>query len=567
MNETFEMVAKTFQGLEGVLAEELRALGAQNVMPGKRMVAFSGDLEMLYKANFCCRTALRILKPFYKFKAANPDSLYEKVKEFDWSQLLSLDKTFSIDTVAFSDEFTHSRFVTYRVKDAIADWFRDRFGADKRPGVRLDGADIMINVHISGEDVTLSLDSSGESLHKRGYRRAQTEAPINEVLAAGIILMTGWRGECPFVDPMCGSGTFLIEAAMIAANIWPGVYREHFAFESWKDFDAELFERLYNDDSNEREVSFPIIGADISPRALDIALENIKGACVGKYIELRPMPIAQWTEAPQPAGVLVTNPPYGERISAPDMNALYKSIGNRLKNVFQGYHAWIIGYHDEYFHEIGLAPSQKIALNNGGLDCELREYVIFEGTKKDFRAAGGKIKEERSERPGSSRKFSDRRAPGASGRRQDGERRFNRHPDDGGKPFGRRKAEDKFGRREDGGRFGRRSGEDRSFGKKPFRTAKDAGEARAPRHFGRSDAPGDKRFGRSDNPADKRFGRRPDFENRENRGGENPEERPHRPLDLSKLGRGPQLSADKEIIINRPAWRRRKNAPESEENS
>ena len=219
--QKFEMVAKTFAGLEEVLAEELRNLGAENVEPGRRMVSFEGDLEMMYKANLCCRTALRILKPFYKFTASDPDTLYEMVKEFDWGSLLSVDKTFSIDAVVNSDDFTHSRFVTYRVKDAIADWFTDRYGAGKRPGVRLEQADAIINVHITDNRVTLSLDSSGESLHKRGWRVAQTEAPINEVLAAGIILLSGWRGESPFVDPMCGSGTFLVEAAMIAANINP----------------------------------------------------------------------------------------------------------------------------------------------------------------------------------------------------------------------------------------------------------------------------------------------------------------------------------------------------------
>ena len=195
MNTKFEMVAKTFQGLEEVLAEELRSLGAENIEQGKRMVAYSGDLAMLYKANMCCRTALRILKPFCRFKARDADELYDRVKEFDWSSLMSVNQTFSIDTVAFSDEFRHSQFVTYKVKDGIADWFRDHSDDGRRPRVRLDGADIMINVHIAGQQVTLSLDSSGESLHRRGYRRAQTEAPISEVLAAGIIMKTGWKGD------------------------------------------------------------------------------------------------------------------------------------------------------------------------------------------------------------------------------------------------------------------------------------------------------------------------------------------------------------------------------------
>ena len=415
MNDKFEMVAKTFQGLEDVLAEELRSLGAENVMPGKRMVAFEGNKELLYRANLCCRTALRILKPFFKFTAKDADSLYEQAKEYDWSQLLTIDKTFQIDTVAYSDEFSHSRFVTYRIKDAIVDWFKDRYGADKRPGVRLVDADVMINVHISGTDVTLSLDSSGESLHKRGYRAAQTEAPINEVLAAGILLRSGYRGDCPLVDPMCGSGTFLIEAAMIAANINPGIYRRSFAFERWKDFDADLFDSIFNDDSAERDPVYPIVGADISPKAIDIARENIKSAGMAKYISLEVKPISRWDEAPQPAGILVTNPPYGERISAPDMDALYATIGNRLKNVFQGYHVWIIGYRDEYFAKIGLAASEKVPVLNGALECELREYVIFEGDKKSFLKAGGKLKnhvndadDERATRKGGKdRKFRD----------------------------------------------------------------------------------------------------------------------------------------------------------------
>lgn len=391
MNQQFEMVAKTFHGLEEVLAEELRALGAVNVEPGRRMVSFEGDLAMLYRANMCCRTALRILKPIYKFIARDSDELYEMVKEFDWTRVLSLDKTFSLDTVSNSDEFTHSRFVTYRVKDAIVDFFKDKYGPDKRPGVRLQDADVMINVHISGERVTLSLDSSGESLHKRGYRVAQTEAPINEVLAAGIILKSGWRGDCPFVDPMCGSGTFLIEAALIGAGIMPGIYRKRFAFESWPDFDADLFDSIYNDESSERDFTAKIYGADISPKAVAIAEANIKQAGVGRYIDLRCKGIAQWDEAPAD-GILVTNPPYGERIGSDDMEGLYRTIGNRLKHVFVGYHAWIIGYREEYFNKIGLTPSVKETLYNGSLECELREYVIFDGEYNAFRRGGGSIR-------------------------------------------------------------------------------------------------------------------------------------------------------------------------------
>lgn len=398
MEQDFKMVAKTLKGLEGVLADELRNLGARNVEPGHRMVSFEGDLEIMYKANLCCRTALRILKPFYTFKANDPDVLYDRVKEFDWASVLSLSKTFAIDSVVNSDTFTHSRFVTYRVKDAIVDWFRDRFG-DKRPGVRLQDADVLINVHITDEAVTLSLDSSGESLHRRGYRVRQTEAPINEVLAAGILLLAGYDGSQPLVDPMCGSGTFLIEAAMIAANINPGIYRRGFAFEHWKDFDAELLDKLYNDDSNERPVTQPIIGRDISPAAIDIARSNIRSAGLAKYINIGTMALSQWTQAPAATGFIVTNPPYGERISAPDMDALYQMLGSKLKHIFTGWQAWIIGYRDEYFQQIGLAPSQKISLLNGALDCELRQYIIFEGNKRDFRRKGGILKDESQPAP------------------------------------------------------------------------------------------------------------------------------------------------------------------------
>lgn len=388
--EKFEMVAKTFQGLEKVLAEELRGIGAENVEPGRRMVMFEGDLEIMYKANLCCRTALRILKPIYKFVASDPDSLYEMVKEFDWETILSPDRSFSIDSTVNSDEFSHSRFVTYRVKDGIVDFFTDKYGAGVRPKVRLQDADVLINVHISGNRVTLSLDSSGESLHKRGYRVAQTEAPINEVLAAGIILLSGYRGGIPFVDPMCGSGTFLIEAALIAANINPGIYRKGFAFETWADFDQELFENLYNDDSAERRPEFKIYGADMSPKAIAIARENIKSAGVSEWIELETKPLSQWNEAPE-GGVIVTNPPYGERITTDDMEGLYKLIGTKLKNVFKGYHAWIIGYRREYFDAIGLAPSVKLPLLNGSLECELREYIIFEGDLKSYKRSGGSL--------------------------------------------------------------------------------------------------------------------------------------------------------------------------------
>ena len=348
MKEQMELVAKTFQGLEDVLAEELRQLGAEDVTTGTRMVSFKGDKALMYRANFCCRTALRILKPIHTFTASDADELYRQAKLFDWEQLLSPEKTFAIDSTVYSDDFRHSKFVTYRVKDAIADFFTEKYG--KRPSIRLTNADILLNVHIYQDKVTLSLDSSGESLHKRGYRVMQTEAPINEVLAAGLIMKTGWHGQSNFIDPMCGSGTFLIEAALIARNINPGVFRSDFAFEHWPDF------------------------------------------------ELKTMPIQEYTEAPE-NGILITNPPYGERISADDMDALYAAIGERLKNVFRGYHAWIIGYKPEYFDKIGLKPSVKFPVLNGALECEFREYVIFDGTYAEFRKQGRSIRNEEFKRP------------------------------------------------------------------------------------------------------------------------------------------------------------------------
>jgi putative N6-adenine-specific DNA methylase len=425
--DTFEMVVKTFRGLEDVLADELRALGAQDVEPGRRMVQFFGNKEMLYKANLCCRTALRILKPFYKFRAHTPEKLYDRIKEYDWSTMLSVDSTFAIDVTVNSEEFTNSRFVTYRVKDAIVDWFRDHNDQGKRPSVRLVDADVMFNVHINGSEVTISLDSSGESLHKRGWREAQTEAPINEVLAAGILLKSGWKGEVPLVDPMCGSGTFLVEAALIAAGIAPGIYRKSFAFERWADFDQELWDSLYNDDSNERPITVPIIGADMSPKAIAIAQANIKRAGVAKHIDLQLKQLSQWAEAPA-GGVLVTNPPYGERLRPADLDALYALLGEKLKHVFTGYHAWIIGYRDENFQNIGLAPSSKESLLNGSLECELREFVIFDGAMREFRKQGGVLKTKRPEGEAPKKRSfgSERKKRPFDGKK----RRFDRERDD-----------------------------------------------------------------------------------------------------------------------------------------
>ena len=345
------MIAKTFQGLEDVLAKEITELGAEEVEIGKRMVSFIGNKEMMYRANICLRTALRILKPIKTFSAADTDEVYKIIKSIKWEDYMDKKQTFSIDSVVFSDEFRHSKFVTYRAKDAIVDYFQEKFG--ERPSVRLTNADLSLNLHIAGHTCTLSLDSSGESLHKRGYRVEQTEAPLNEVLAAGMILKTGWNGQKNFMDPMCGSGTLLIEAALIATNTPPGIYRQGFAFEKWKDYDEDLFDSIYNDETNEREFEFKIYGSDISPRAISIAEANIKSAGMSRYVTLSTKPFQQYINVPANT-TMVVNPPYGERISSKDILNLYEMIGSTLKHKFKGYDAWVLSYKEECFDKIGL---------------------------------------------------------------------------------------------------------------------------------------------------------------------------------------------------------------------
>ena len=386
MNQEFELIAKTFQGLEGVLAQELTELGASNIEIGRRMVSFTGDKAMMYKANFCLRTAIRILKPIKHFTAKTADEVYDAVKSIAWEEYLDNMSSFAVDAVVFSTEFRHSKFVAYKVKDAIVDYFREKTG--NRPSVRINNPDLAINIHIAEDQCTLSLDSSGESLHRRGYRQEQVEAPLNEVLAAGIILMTGWRGECDLIDPMCGSGTIPIEAALIARNIAPGVFRKEYGFEKWKDFDQELFDSIYNDDSQEKEFTHKIYGYDNNPRANEIATHNVKAAGVSKDVILNIQPFQQF-EQPKEKSIIIMNPPYGERISSEDLLGLYQMIGERLKHAFVGNDAWILSYREECFDQIGLKASVKVPLFNGSLECQLRKYQIFDGKFKDFRSENG----------------------------------------------------------------------------------------------------------------------------------------------------------------------------------
>ena len=450
MNQEFELIAKTFQGLEEVLAQELTELGASNIEIGRRMVSFTGDKAMMYRANFCLRTAIRILKPIKHFSAKTADEVYEAVKSIEWENYLDNMSSFAVDAVVFSNEFRHSKFVAYKVKDAIVDYFREKTG--NRPSVRINNPDVSFNIHVAEDQCTLSLDSSGESLHRRGYRQEQVEAPLNEVLAAGMILMTGWRGECDLIDPMCGSGTIPIEAALIARNIAPGVFRKEFGFEKWKDFDQDLFDSIYNDDSQEREFNHKIYGYDNNPKANEIATHNVKAAGVTKDVILKIQPFQQF-EQPAEKSIIITNPPYGERISSGDLLDLYQMIGERLKHAFIGNDAWILSYRDECFDQIGLKPSIKIPLFNGALECQFRKYQLFDGKYKAFRSdnEGEEFKPKREERAARPRRTGER-----VGYKKDGDR--DRKPSFRGD----RKREDGEGRERRS--FDRKdSGERRSF--------------------------------------------------------------------------------------------------------
>lgn len=391
----FELIAKTFMGLEPILAQELIELGANDVQIGRRMVSFTGDKAMMYRANFQLHTAIRVLKPIHHFKARSAEDVYEEIKKIEWEKYILEGKTFSVDSVVYSDDFRNSRFVTYKVKDAIVDYFREKTG--KRPNISVSNPDIQLHIHIAEADATLCLDSSGESLHRRGYRQESVEAPLNEVLAAGMILMTGWRGETDFIDPMCGSGTLPIEAALIAHNMAPGIFRKEYAFEKWPDFDADLFEDIYNDDSREKEFNGHIYGYDIDMKAVNTASLNVRAAGLSKDITIAQQDFKNFKQPANPA-IIVTNPPYGERISTPDLLGTYRMIGERLKHEFKGNTAWVLSYRDECFQQIGLKPSLKTPLFNGSLECEFRKYQMFDGKMKDFREEGGVVKTEEEKR-------------------------------------------------------------------------------------------------------------------------------------------------------------------------
>lgn len=455
MQESFELIAKTFQGLEEVLAQELIELGANDVQIGRRMVSFSGNQEMMYRANFCLRTAVRVLKPISHFRARNADDVYKAVKEIEWKDILDLDTSFVVDTTVYSTEFRNSKFVAYKVKDAIVDYFMEREG--KRPNISVANPDLRLNIHIAEDNCTLSLDSSGESLHLRGYRTATVEAPINEVLAAALIKMSGWKFDCDLIDPFCGSGTILVEAALMARNIYPGVFRQKFGFENWKDFNPELLSSIFEDDSNERTFEHRIIGSDINLRAVEAALANAKAAGVADLITVEQREIRDFKKPEMPA-VLITNPPYGERLRPEDLSDIYRTLGEKLKREFQGGEAWIISSREELFDSMRLRPSFKVPLQNGSLDCELRKYVTFEGKLDHFRAQGNVVKtDDELRRMGEKGRFRD-------GRKRDFSRkRFDDDEERDGRGAGEERGDRRFNDRTAGDRKGKFGDRERRF--------------------------------------------------------------------------------------------------------
>ena len=378
--ENFKMVAKTLFGLEEVLEKELMLLGARNVKTFNRGVSFEGDKGFMYKANLWLRTALRILKPIKSFTVKNDEQLYKAIFGIRWEEIIDVDGSFAIDATVNSDFFTHSQYAALRVKDAIVDRFRKEQG--RRPNVDVKHPDVKINIHISNAICTVSLDSSGDSLHRRGYKTEVNAAPISEVLAAGMIMLSDWSGNSNFVDPMCGSGTILVEAAMIAHNIPANIHRKEFGFEGWKDYDSELFE-LITEKALDKEKNFyhKIIGYDIHYPTVSIARQNTKNALFDDVIDIKKANFFD-TERPEGPTLIMFNPPYGERMEV-DIPVLYKNIGDTLKQHYQDTEAWLITSDMQGLKHVGLKTSKKIKLFNGKLETRFVKYELYGGTKKE----------------------------------------------------------------------------------------------------------------------------------------------------------------------------------------
>ncbi len=376
-----KLIAKTFHGLENVLAEEIKGIGAQNVTKVNRAVEFEGDKEVLYKSNLHLRTAIRILVPIHKFVAKDDKQLYDGVKNYDWSKIMDVHQTLAIDPVVYSELFKHSKYVALKTKDAIVDQFRDKFG--ERPSVNVEDPDMRLVIHIAKENVTISMDSSGDSLHKRGYRGGIHKAPLNEVLAAGMVLLSGWDKKMPLIDPMCGSGTILMEAVMYARNYPPGLHKEKFGFMGWKDYDEKLWQEIVEKAKNNIEnPRLKIFGSDVAVRAIDIARESALKFRFNRDIRFSVSSFEK-LEPDYPKGMIIVNPPYGERLmKGENMVDFYRMIGNQLKRTFTGYDAWIITSNKEALKNVGLKPLEKLSLYNGALECGFHKFNLYDGTMK-----------------------------------------------------------------------------------------------------------------------------------------------------------------------------------------
>ncbi|WP_297507542.1 THUMP domain-containing protein [Flavobacterium sp.] len=378
--ENFKMIAKTLFGFEELLAKELRDLGAQEVQLGTRAVSFYGDKGFMYKANLSLRTALKILKPIHQFRAFNEQALYKGIRDIQWSQFLNTNQTFVVDVTLHSENFKHSQFVALKTKDAIVDQFREQNGA--RPSIDKDHPDLRINIHSDREQVSVALDTSGASLHHRGYRRVTNIAPINEVLAAGMLLLSGWKGESDFMDPMCGSGTLLVEAAMIACNIPANINRKEFAFEKWSDWDNVLFDTIIDSLMKKtREFHYSIIGYDKAPSAVAKARENVMNANLDDYVTLTQANFFETEKQTQGPLHMVFNPPYGERLEI-NIERFYRELGDTLKQSYPGTAAWFITANLEGLKYVGLKPSRKIKLFNGSLESRFVNYELYAGSRK-----------------------------------------------------------------------------------------------------------------------------------------------------------------------------------------
>ena len=378
--ENYRMIAKTFFGFEDILADELKKMGAQDVDLGVRMVSFKGDKGFMYKANLGLRTALKILKPIYNFRANSDAALYKGISCINWSKYLNANQTFVIDATVHSPHFNHTEFVSQKCKDAIVDQFRERTGS--RPSIEKRFPDLRINIHIDKDQVSVALDTSGNALNQRGYRTATNIAPINEVLAAGMLLLSGWDGQSDLLDPMCGSGTILAEAAMIACNIPPNINRKEFAFEKWNDWDADLFDNILESLLKKvREFHHTIVGFDKAPSAVLKAKENIKNANLDEYVTVKEQNFFDTEKTSEGKLHIVFNPPYDERLNI-EMEEFYKNIGDTLKKNYKNTNAWFITANLEALKFVGLKPSRKIKLFNAGLEARLVKYEMYEGSKR-----------------------------------------------------------------------------------------------------------------------------------------------------------------------------------------